>query len=140
MAAAGNVGVRQLVDEQKSRLARERLVDVELAQDLVDVDRRLARDDLEAFDQRLRLAPSVRLDEADDDLAPHGLLGARGRQHGVRLADAGRRAEKNLEAAARLLGSAPAARQERLAGLSEWRASVSPRPTEFNASVRRVRD
>ena len=103
MAAAGNVAVRQLIDEQKSRLARERLVEVELTQDLVDVDRGLARDGLEAFNQSLRLAPSVRLDETEDDLAPHVLLGARCRQHGKRLADAGSGAQKNLETAARLL-------------------------------------
>ena len=140
MAAAGDVGVRELVDEQKSRLARERLVEVELAQDLVDVDRRLARDDLEAVEQRLRLAPSVRLDEADDDVAPLGLLGARRRQHGVSLADAGRGAQKNLETAALPSCSARAGRQARLAGSSGGGHRSGPRPAELTARQRVERE
>ena len=94
VAAAGDVAVGKLVDEQQPRLARQRLVDVELAEDLVDVDRGLARDHLEALDERLRLAPPVRLDEADDDVAALLLLGARCRQHGVGLADARSRARE----------------------------------------------
>ena len=103
MAAARNVGMGELIDEQQARAARERLVDVELAQDPVDVDDGLARDDLEALDERLGLAPTVRLDEAEHHLAPFG-PGRAGRiQHGVGLADAGGRAEEDLQPAAMLL-------------------------------------
>ena len=69
MAAAGNVGVGIFVDQQQSRAARERRVEVELLHDLIAVDDRLAREDLEAFDQRLRLAPPVRLDQTGHDVA-----------------------------------------------------------------------
>ena len=139
VAAAGNVGVGKLVDEQQSRLARERLVEVELAQDPVDVDDRLARDDLEAFEQRLRLAPAVRLDETDDDVAAFVLLGARRRQHRVGLADAGCRAEKDLETAAcpsccsasSASGEAPASGAGHRSGLAA---------AELTAAARRARD
>ena len=105
MAAAGDVGVRQLIEQQQARPARQRLVEIELAEDLVDVDDRLARDELEARKQRLRLAPPVRLDETDDDVAALRLRRVRRCQHGVRLADARRRAEKDLQpSASALLG------------------------------------
>ena len=103
MAAARHVGVGVFVDQQQARPPRERRVEIELLHHLIAVDERLARQDFEAVDQLLGLAPAVRLDQAGDDVAAPGLLAARGRQHGVCLADAGRRAEKNLQAAAPFL-------------------------------------
>ena len=76
---------------------------IELLHDLVAVDDRLARQNLEAFDQLLGLAPAVGLDQARHDIAPARFLGAGGGQHGVGLADAGRGAEKNLQMPAALL-------------------------------------
>ena len=63
MAAAGHIGVGVFVDQQQARPARQRRVEVELLHDLVAVDDRLARQDLEAFDQLLGLAPAVGLDQ-----------------------------------------------------------------------------
>jgi hypothetical protein len=42
----------------------------------------------------------VRLDDADDDIEPFATTLLRRFQHGVGLADTGRRADKDLEAAA----------------------------------------
>ena len=64
MAAAGHVGVGVFVDQQQARPARQRRVEIELLHDLVAVDDRLARQDLEAFDQLLGLAAAVGLDQA----------------------------------------------------------------------------
>ena len=97
MAAAGHIGVGVFVDQQQARPARERRVEVELLHDLIAVDDRLARQDVEAFDQLLGLAPAVRLDQAGHNVAPTRFLGAGGGEHGVGLADAGRGAEKNLQ-------------------------------------------
>ena len=69
MAAARHVGVGVFVDQQQARPARQRRVEVELLHHLVAVDDRLARQDLEAVDQLLGLAPAVRLDQAGDDVA-----------------------------------------------------------------------
>ena len=105
VAAAGDVGVRQLIEQQQARLARQRLVEIELAEDLVDVDDRLARDELKAGKQRFRLAPPVRLDQTDDHVAAFRLRRVRRRQHGVGLADARRRTQENLQpSASALLG------------------------------------
>ena len=103
MAAAGHVGVGIFIDQQQARPARQRRVEVELLHDLVAVDDRLARQNLEAFDQLLGLAPAMGLDQTGDDIAPARFLGAGGGQHGVGLADAGRGAEKNLQMPAALL-------------------------------------
>ena len=59
----------------------------------------LARDDLEALEQRLGLRAPMGLDDADDDIVAVLQSGARLLQHLVGLADAGRRTEENLELA-----------------------------------------
>src|SRR4029079_14980407 len=97
VAAARDVRVRQLVEQQELRLSRQRLVDVELAEDLIDVDDGLARYDVQALDERFGLTAPVRLDEADDDVAPLGLGDLRAVEHGVSLADARCGAEKDLQ-------------------------------------------
>ena len=97
VAAAGNVGVRQLVDQDQARPPPNRGVDVELAQDTVDVDSRLARQDLEPLQQRLGLLAAVRLDHAGDDVHAFLALGPRRLQHLVGLADARCRADEDLE-------------------------------------------
>ena len=61
----GDVGVRELVDQQQRRLARERGVEVELRQRAVAVRHLLQRQALEAGEQRLGLGAAVRLDDAD---------------------------------------------------------------------------
>ena len=86
-------------------LRRQRRVDVEFMQHAVAIDDRLARQHLEPVEQRLGfLRPWVSTRPATTS-RPLAFSVARRRQHGVGLADAGRRAEKDLEmAAAFLLG------------------------------------
>jgi hypothetical protein len=74
---------------------------------------RLARDDLEALEQRLGFLPSMRLDDTDDDVIAVLPAGARLLQHLVGLADAGRRADEDLQLAGAAL-LAPRRREERL--------------------------
>ena len=104
MPAAGGVGVGELVDEHELRAA--------LRGSRRDPSRRgrwplystcCLRDDLEAFEQRLGLAPAVRFDDADDDIDAVAPPGLSRQQHLVGLADPRRGAEKNLQPAAALL-------------------------------------
>ena len=86
---AGNVRVRELVDERDLGTPREDRVDVHLLERRAAVLDRPARDDLEVADLLGRLRAAVRLDEADHDVraalgAPAALV-----QHRERLADAG---------------------------------------------------
>ena len=83
-------------------MMRQRRIQVELVHDQVAVDDRLARQDLEAFQQRLGLDAAVGLDETDDDVAPFGFRGAGRRKHGIGLAHAGCGAKKYLEFSAPL--------------------------------------
>ena len=92
VAAAGDVAVGELVDEQQPRLARQRLVDVELAEDLVDVDvglRGITSKPSTSASVSRRPCVSTRPMTTS---RPSLLLGARRRQHGVGLADARSRA------------------------------------------------
>ena len=97
MAAAGGVGMGELVDQDQVRAPLERAVEVEFAQDTIDIDHRLTRQNLEAVEQSLRLLAAVRLDHADDDVHALLQLGASRQQHLVGFADARRRTDKNLE-------------------------------------------
>ena len=139
MAAAGHVGVGVFVDQQQARPARQRRVEIELLHDLVAIDDRLARQELEAFDQLLGLAAAVRFDQAGDDIASARLLGARGGQHGVGLADAGRGAEKNLQMPAPfLLGES-----KQRVGRSSLRfvgGHAAPWSSQSTTSARQARD
>ena len=94
---ARHVRVRELVDQRDLRLAGEHGLDVHLFPLAAPVGQLLARDDLKAFDQRRRLRPPVRLGERDNDVCP--ALGAPVplREHGVRLAHPGRRAQVNAQ-------------------------------------------
>ena len=105
MPAARRVGVRQLVDQHELRAALQDRVEIHLGQAVALVFDLAPGNDLEAFEQRLGLAPPMRLDDADDDIDALAPLGLRRQQHLVGLADARRGAEENLQpAAAFLLG------------------------------------
>ena len=137
MAAAGHVGMGVFVDQQQARPARQRGVEVEFLHDLIAVDDRLARQDFEAFESALGLAPAVGLDQPDHDLAAAGLLALGGGQHRKRLADAWRRAEKNLQLSAAFLVAMQAARPARpVAVTMEFDIRSSER---FRAPVLRAR-
>src|SRR6267378_4321715 len=103
VARAGGVGVGELVDDDESRATLERGVEVELAQLRTAVLHRPCGEDFEAIEKRRRVGALVRLDDADDDVRALGALLARGEQHGVGLAHAGRRAEEDLQLAASAL-------------------------------------
>ena len=68
VARAGRVGVRQLVEQQQRRAARERRVEVELREPHAAVLDLARRQPLEALGERRRLRAAVRLDPADHDV------------------------------------------------------------------------
>src|SRR5262249_49953274 len=107
VTTARNICVGELVDEDEAWTPLERGIEIELAQDSVDVDRRLAGNDLEAFQQRLRLLASVCLDHANDDVYTLLQLGARRLQHLIGLAHPGGCANEDFEAANATLLRAP---------------------------------
>src|SRR6185437_405697 len=80
---------------------------------------------LQAREQRLGLGAAVRLDEADDDVDALLLQPLRARQHGVSLADAGRRADEDQQPPA-------------LAGCRQRQQSVGIR-TQIVSFVRHLR-
>ncbi len=103
MAVTRRIAVRQLVDQHQLRPALQDGVDVHLGQPMALVFDFLTRDDLDALQQGLGLAPAVRLDDADHDIDALAPLGLCREQHLIGLADARRGAEKDLEAAATFL-------------------------------------
>ena len=103
MAAAGRVGMGELVDQHDLRAARDDGVEVHLLEPLAFVFDPPAGNDLEPFEQSLRLFAAMGLDDADDDIVAVLLSGAGLLQHLVGLADAGRGADENLEPAGRAL-------------------------------------
>ena len=99
MAAAGRVGVGELVDQRDLRPAGQDGVEVHLLEPAALVLDAPARDDLEALEQRLGLLPAVGFDDADDDVVAVLHAGARGLQHLVGLADAGGGADEDAQLA-----------------------------------------
>ena len=99
MAAAFDVGMRELVDQHDLRPAGDDGVEIHLLEPLSFVLDAPARNDLQAFEQRFGLLAAVRLDDADDDIVAVLLAGARLLQHLVGLADAGRGADEDSELA-----------------------------------------
>ena len=79
VAAAGGVGVGELVDEDELRAAGEDGVEVHLLEHPALVVDPAARDHLEAADQRLGLGAAVGLDDADHDVDAVVPLGLRRR-------------------------------------------------------------
>ena len=76
------------------------------------------RQELEADEERAGVVAPVGLDDPDDDVALLVLrLEARGLEHRVRLADAGRRAEEDRELAARRPRLLLAHAREQLVGI-----------------------
>ena len=89
--------MRQLIDEQNGRMARERRIQIELLAHDAAVTHRQGRQPLQAFEQPLGLDATVRLDIADDHIGAGGAQAPRGLQHGVGLADAGGGAEEDAQ-------------------------------------------
>src|SRR6516225_5397487 len=100
MPAAGNIGVGELVNEDQARTPLEGRIDVEFAEDAIDVDRRLARQNLKALQQRFSLPAAVRFDDPDNDVHALFELGARRLQHLIGLTNAWSGTNKDLQTAA----------------------------------------
>ncbi len=101
MTAFGRIGMRELIDDHEARPSRQSGVEIEFLDQVTAIDRLASRQDLQSFEESGGFCSPMRLDEADHDIHPVTLELTRGRQHGVSLADAWRRAQKNLELAAR---------------------------------------
>jgi hypothetical protein len=99
MAAAGHVGVGELVDQYDLRVAGDDGVEIHLLERLSPVFEPLAGSDLEPLEQGLRFLAPVGFDDADDDIVAVLLPGAGLLQHLVGFADAGSGAHKDLEPA-----------------------------------------
>ena len=97
MPAAGRVGVGEFVDQHDLRPPRLDRVDVHLVEGLAAILDASARDDLEPFEQRLGFLAAVGLDHPDHDVVAVLEPGAGLLQHLVGLADAGRRADEDLQ-------------------------------------------
>ena len=93
------IGVGELVHQQDGRAARERRVEVELLERGAAVGDEPRREDLEPLEKGLRLRAPVGLDVADYHVDAVRLELARGLEHREGLADPGRGAEEELEAA-----------------------------------------
>ena len=103
MAAARRVGVGEFVHQHELRAAGQDGVKVHLGELAAFVVDHAARHDRQIGDQRLGFRPPMRFHHADDHVGPLAPLGPGGAQHFVGLADAGRGAEEQLQAAAAAL-------------------------------------
>src|SRR5208282_2289171 len=93
------IGMRKLVDQDETRSSRQNSVKVHFGERVALVSDDPARDDFEPLQKRFGLLAAMRLGDADDDIDAFGLFCPRRRQHFIGLADAGRGAEKDLQAA-----------------------------------------
>ena len=99
MPAARRVCVGQFIDQHQPRLPFQNRIQIHFVQDapaIADVD---WRNFLQPFRQRGGFSPSMRLHHTHNDIHALLLAGARGGQHFEGLPDAGRGAEKDLQAA-----------------------------------------
>src|SRR5262249_48979131 len=133
MAAAGRIGVSELVDQDDLRVADDDGVEIHLIERLAPVFEPPAGDDLEPFEQGLRFRAPVGFDDADDDIVAAALAGAGLLQHRGGLADAGRGTDKALEPA-RLTLFAPRGLEQALGGRSLVRVAPLTRHHESNSS------
>ena len=99
MAAAGRIGVGELIDQDELRTARDDGVQIHLVEGSAVIINVLARNDLKAVQQRLGFLAAMRFDDADDKVHPLFLLGMRGLQHFVGLTDPGRGADEDFQLA-----------------------------------------
>src|SRR5258706_1934712 len=100
MPRAWGVGMRQFVDKDQGGLPRERRIEVEfLDRGTLDVEHQ-GRQLLEPLEECRGFETTVRLDESYDHINSRTAQGLRCEQHGVGLANPGRRTEKNLQSTA----------------------------------------
>jgi hypothetical protein len=120
VARAGDVGVRELVDDRQLGLASQHRVDVHLGEFGAAVLDGLARHHFKVADHRLRVLAAVRLDERDDHVGAAIGAAVRLLQHRVCLADARGGAEVDPQFSACHLSPPPSFRY-----LSPSRARLS---------------
>ncbi len=135
--AAGGIRVRELVDDRDLRLPCEDRVEVHLLEDGPLVLHAATRDHLEVADPCPRIRPAVSLDERDDDVHASRSHRVRVVEHLVRLADARRLPDVDLQVPA--LGIARGELEESLrigaipsgarrhAPIMRWRAGLERR-------------
>ena len=99
MSAAGDIGVRKLVDQDELRAAGDDRVEVHFLEPLAFVLDAPPGDDFEAVEQRFGLFAAVGLHDADDEIVAVLLSGPGLLQHLIGLADAGCGAHENLQPA-----------------------------------------
>jgi len=99
MAAVGGVGVGELVDENRLRLAGEGGVEVELLERAAAIIDPPSRQNFQALEERFRLAPPMRLDQTDQDVVAEGFGRARAGEHCISLAHSGRCAQEDAQPA-----------------------------------------
>lgn len=107
MAAAGGVGVRQLIHRDQRGRRGQRRIEIELGELAAPVLEALARQYRQSFEQRLGLLAAMGLDDAHAHRHAFALALVQRLQHRVSLADARTGAEEELEPAAplaRLIG------------------------------------
>jgi hypothetical protein len=100
VARSRGVGVGQFVDQQHGGPAREGGVEVELGERAAAVGQLAQRQRVEPREQRGGFAAAMRLDHADEHVAPRCALALGGAQHCPGLADAGAGAEVDAQLAA----------------------------------------
>src|SRR5208283_4007178 len=83
VAAVGGVGVGELVDENRLRLADEGGVEVELLERAAAIVDAPPWQDLQPLEERFRLAAPMRLDESDHDVAAEGSRRASAGKHRI---------------------------------------------------------
>ena len=97
VAAAGCVGVGELVDQRDLWLPGDQRVEVHLLDGLILIVDPFARENFKALQQCFRLGSPVGLDHADHDIDAGLELGARTLQHLIGLADARSGADENFQ-------------------------------------------
>ncbi len=97
VAAARGVGMGEFVDEGDLRVTRDESVEIHLLEPAALVVDLAAGQDVETLDEGLRFAAAVRLDHGRRDVEALAHPGPRRREHLEGLADAGGRAEEDLQ-------------------------------------------
>src|SRR5262249_21748381 len=97
VARAWRIRVRQLVEQDERGAPCERGIEIEFRQRDAAIVERAARRHLEALGQAPGLRAAMRLDESDEYVDARALPLVRLDEHRVGLADAGARAEEDLE-------------------------------------------
>ncbi len=97
--AARRVCMRQLVDDDQRRMLRQRRVEIEFFELDAAILDFTQRHDVHAQQHGRRFAAAVRLNDADQHVPPGRDVAAGRFEHRIRLADAGREAEEQLQPA-----------------------------------------